>query len=306
MEQLQQTVMHRAFWCLAGLAFVGAGCILPGAKGDDKGGAALGLLALAANASAGTSLSCSALTGSAPSGAALADTIASAPGDTSSGFGNARCSTNGVRGEGNDQGSTDVFSLASTGSNAVLVLSFSGGKITNGAGADFAVFENPFNYNGNSANRFMEPIVVEVSYDGSNWCGFNPSYSSGTYSTNPANWVRFAGISPVLYNQDTNPMSAAALFASGGGDLFDLANLATGTTAGANCLTVAPNSGCTAGTVSTLQGSASGQGVRYVRLISATACTNPNAGSAAFPQDSGAFGGGPDVDGVIGRYPASL
>lgn len=305
MEQLHQAVI-RAAQCCAAFALFGAGCILPGTKSDDNGGAALGLLALAANASSAARVSCSALAGSPPAGTALADTVTSAAGDTSNGFGNARCATNGIRGEGNDQGSTDVFSLASTGSTAVMVLSFSGGKITNGAGTDFVVFENPFNYNGSSSTRFMEPIVVEVSYDGSSWCGFNPSYASGTYSTNPANWVRFGGVAPVLYNQDTNPMSSATLFASGGGDAFDLSNLAAGTTTGANCLTVATNSGCTAGTVSALQGSSTGQGVRYVRLISATACTNPNAGSAAFPQDSGAFGGGPDIDGIIARYPASL
>jgi hypothetical protein len=303
MEQLHKTIVRALsaplLFCILG------GCILPAGKADN-GGAALALLALAGSASSSTDLSCSTRTGSAPSGTALADVVTSAPGETSSGFGNSRCAVNGVRGEGNDQGSTDVFSLSATGTSALIVLSFSSGKITNGAGVDFVVYENPFNNNGSASNRFMEPIVVEVSYDASSWCGFNPAYSSGTYSTNPANWLRFAGLSPVLYNQDNNSLNAGSLFTSGGGDAFDLSNLVTGTSAGANCLSVASNAGCTAGTVSTLQGAGAGQGVRYIRLIAASACTNPNAGSAAFPQDSGAFGGGPDIDGVIGRYPASL
>jgi hypothetical protein len=127
------------------------------------------------------------------------------------------------------------------------------------------VYENPFNNNGSASNRFMEPIVVEVSYDASSLVRFNPAYSSGTYSTNPANWLRFAGLSPVLYNLDNNSLNAGSLFTSGGGDAFDLSNLVTGTSAGANCLSVASNAGCTAGTVSTLQGAGAGQGVRYIR-----------------------------------------
>lgn len=302
MEQLHKTIGIAA--TLVALAMLGACSLVPGKS--DNGESALALLALAGSVSSSGSVSCSARTGTAPSGTALADVVSSAPGDTSSGFGNSRCAVNGVRGEGNDQGSTDVYSLAATGSSSVLVLSFSSSKITNGAGTDFVVFENPFNNSGSATNRFMEPVIVEVSYDASNWCGFNPSYSSGTYSTNPANWIRFAGITPVLYNQETNALSAGDLFTSGGGDGFDLSNLATGTTSGANCLSVAANTSCTAGTVTALQGSGAGQGVRYIRLIAASACTNPNAGSASFPQDSGAFGGGPDIDGVIGRYPASL
>lgn len=291
-----------ATWGLCALLVL-PGCFLKSSKPDESG--ALALLALAGGAAA-LSASCASYTGSAPSGTALADSVTSAPADTGSGFTDSRCATNGVRGEGDNQGSTDVFSLSATGSGAVLVLSFNNKKITNGAGTDFVVFENSFNYNGNASTRFMEPLVVEVSYDGANWCGFNPSYSSGTYSTNPANWTRFAGTTNVLYNQETNPLNSTTLFTSGGGDGFDLANLVTGTSAGANCLSVASNSGCAAGNITTLQGSGASQGVRYIRLIAASACTNPNAGGAAFPQDSGAFGGGPDVDGIIGRYSASL
>ena len=280
------------------------GCFLSSRKPDDQSGM-LALLALAGGA-ASLNAVCSSYTGSAPSGTALADVVTSAPANTGSGFTDSRCATNGVRGGGDNQGSTDVFSLSATGTGAVMVLSFNNQKITNGTGTDFLVFENPFNYNGSASTRFMEPMVVEVSYDGLSWCGFNPSYSSGTYSTNPANWTRFAGTNNVLYNQETNSLSSASLFSSGGGDSFDLANLVTGTSAGANCLSVGSNSGCAAGNVTTLQGTGASQGVRYIRLIAASACTNPNAGSAVFPQDSGAFGGGPDVDGIIGRYPASL
>lgn len=285
------------------LILAATGCLTQPRSSSD--GSALALLALA-GAGAIQSVSCSAYSASAPSGTALADTVTSAPGASGSGFGDSYCAVNGVRGGGNDMGSTDVYSLSSTGSGSILVLSFNGRKITNGSGADFIVFENPFNYNGNSSTRFMEAVVVEVSYDGSNWCGFNPAYGSSSYSNNPAGWSRFGGITNVVYNQGSNNMDASTLFASGGGDAFDLANLATGTTTGANCTSVAANSGCTAGTVSTLQGTGASQGVRYVRLIAASACTNPNAANSNFPTDSGAFGGGPDIDGVIGRYPASL
>ncbi len=291
---------------LSCMMLVAASCSLPFAeqRKQDSAVTALPLLALL-GAVSGSSVSCSSLSASTPSGTAAADRITSAPGDAGSGFFDARCSIDGVRGMGDNQGSTDVFSLAATGSSSVLVLEWNGKKITNGVGADFIVFENSFNQNGNATTRFMEPVIVEVSYDGSHWCGFNPIYSSGTYSQNPANWTRFAGTTNSYFNQDSNSMNATTLFTSGssggGGDQFDLGNLVTGATSGYNCSAVVSNSGCAAGDVSQLQGTSSGQGVVYVRMIAATACTNPNAGGATFPQDSGAFGGGPDIDGVIAR-----
>ncbi len=284
-------------------------CALPFGQPQkkDSSAGALPLLALL-GAATGSSVSCSSLSASPPSTTAIADTVVSAPGNLGTGFADARCATNGVRGQGDNMGSTDVYSLAGTGTSAVIVLGFNNRKITNSTGTDFAVYENPFNQNGNASTRFMEPIIVEVSYNGSNWCGFNPTYSQGnTYSQNPADWVRFAGVGNVYYNQDTNPMSASTLFTAGssggGGDFFDLANVTT--TTPYNCSAVVSNSGCAAGDVTTLQGTGSSQGVKYVRLIAATACIQNSTGSA-YPQDSGAYGGGPDIDGVIGRYPASL
>ncbi|MCE9600266.1 MAG: LIC_13355 family lipoprotein [Spirochaetia bacterium] len=285
-----------------------AGCQIPflsKEKADDS--ETLPLLALlgAASALQGNETNCNLLNASPPSGTSVADNVVSAPAQTGSGFRNSRCAVDGVRGTGTTQGSTDVFSLNATGTGASITLEWNGKKITDGTGVDFIVYENAFYQNENTATRFMEPIVVEVSYDGSRWCGFSPNYTNTpetTYSTNPAHWSNFAGIEPVLYNQDSSAMNAATLFSSGGGDAFDLANL---TTTATTCAGVVSNAGCNGTDVTTLRGNSASQGVRYVRLTAATACTNSDTG-ALFVQDSGAFSGGPDIDGVIARYVSNL
>lgn len=278
------------------LAYAGAcGAVLlaffnactPQSSGDDSAAAAALLLAgVAGGVSAARP--CPGRTANAPAGTAVADTVNSAPGDLASGFFDAVCAVDGVRGEGDVNGSLDVYTLGASGAAATLILEWSGRRVTNGGGADFIVFENAFFLNGDTNTRFMEPTIVEVSNNGADYCGWTPNYANAdetVYSKNPAMWQRFAGISPVYYNQDTNNLNAADLFtpATAGGDAFDLGDANFG-------------SGCAAGVRTDIQTN----GFVYVKLTSATARTNPDTG-ASFVQDAGAFGGGPDIDGVIAR-----
>ena len=175
-----------------------------------------------------------------------------------------------------------------------MTLEWAGQKVTNGTGIDFVVFENPFYYGGNSSSVFMEAIIVEVSQDNTNWCGFGPDYTNGdetTYSTDPSTWSNFAGKTPVLYNRDTNALSATDIFdsAQAGGDGYDLANLSDSNAFGTGCNTTLRND------------IRDTNGFTYIRLTAATDRTNADTG-AAFVQDSGAFGGGPDIDGVAARH----
>lgn len=225
-----------------------------------------------------------------------ADTVTSAPGDTGSGFQDKTKAINGIRGGGLSVGSTDVFSLTASGTNASMILEWKGKRVLNGSGIDFIVFENPFQYNGNASTVFMEAIIVEVSQDNISYCGFSPDYTFSpetTYSTNPTYWKRFAGITPVLYNVETNPLSGNDLYdlTKTGGDGFDLDNLSA---------TNDYNIGCT----TTLRDKIKSEGFVYLRLTSATARTNADT-SSNFLQDTGAFSGGPDIDGVIARYRAT-
>ena len=225
-----------------------------------------------------------------------ADTVTSAPNNTGSGFQDKTKSINGIRGAGLSSGSGDVFSLTATGTNASMVLEWSGKRVLNGSGIDFIVFENAFQYNSNPSTVFMEAIIVEVSQDNVSYCGFSPDYTFSpetTYSTNPTYWKRFAGITPVIYNIETNIFSGNDLYDTSktGGDGFDLDNLS-----GTNDY----NIGCN----TTLRDKIKSEGFIYLRLTAATARTNADTG-ANFLQDTGAFGGGPDIDGVIARYRAT-
>lgn len=259
----------------------------PQSSGDDSAAAAALLLAGAAGGAA-ASRPCLGRVASAPVGTAVADTVSSAPGDIAAGFFDAICAVNGVRGEGDVNGSLDVYTLGASGAAASLTLEWSGRRVTNGGGSDFIVFENAFFLNSDTNTRFMEPTIVEVSNNGVDYCGWTPNYTNGdetVYSKNPAAWLRFAGVSPVYYNQDTNILNAAALFtpATAGGDAYDLSDANFG-------------SGCAAGIRTDIQTN----GFVYVKLTSASARTNPDTG-ANFVQDPGAFGGGPDIDGVVAR-----
>jgi hypothetical protein len=224
-----------------------------------------------------------------------ADTVTLAPNHTGSGFQDKANAVNGVRGAGNGSGSGDVFSLKSTGASASIVLEWSGKRVLNGSGIDFIVFENVFQYN-NTTTYFMEPIIVEVSQDNVSYCGFSPDFTFSpetTYSTAATNWKGFAGITPVLYNVESNIFTGNDLYdiSKTGGDGFDLDNLTS-----ANDY----NIGCNL----TLRDKIKSEGFVYLRLTAATARTNADTGSN-FLQDTGAFGGGPDIDGVIARYRAT-
>lgn len=225
----------------------------------------------------------------------LADTVNSSPnhnGDSSL-FRDSSKAVNGIRGAGTSSGGLDVFSLTATGATASIVFEWKNKKITNGAGIDFVVFENPFLYSNNPNTVFMEQLIVEVSIDNINYCGFSPNYTNSTettYANNPNFWVRFAGITPVKYNVESNPLIGADLYdvSKAGGDGFDLENLSS-----ANDFSI----GCSVA----LRDQIKSNGFVYLRLTSATARINPDTG-ANFVQDAGAFNGGPDIDGVIARY----
>ncbi|MBX7056679.1 MAG: LIC_13355 family lipoprotein [Leptospirales bacterium] len=257
-------------------------CAQPG--GDDSAAAALLLAAVAPSSGA----SCQ-QTAAPPAGAFVADVAASAPGNTGGVFYDVRCAVNGVRGAGDASGSTDVFSLNESGLTASMVLEWSGRRVLNGGGVDFVVYENAFFQSGNSSQRFMEAAIIEVSEDNISYCGFNPDYTNApetSYSQDPTKWSRFAGINPVYYNQDQNPMTSANLFNGvGGGDRFDLANLVDDSASFAN--------GCSPALVTNLKAS----GFVYLRIRAASSLNNP-ATAAPFLRDPGAFNG-PDIDGAI-------
>ena len=238
---------------------------------------------------------CSSYSPQFPAGVAGADSVVSAPASNGSGNSDSYCAVNGVRGGGNLQGSLDVFTLDITGSGASITLRWTGKKIFNGAGADFIVYENPFFISGSATNVYIEPVIVEVSQDNTVWCGFGPSYTLPGFSSDPANWTGFAALSPVRYNQESNPGSLAYLFTSGstggGGDFFDLAS-------------VVSDAGCPAGLVTNIQDTNTGnanRGFTYLRLTSATARTNPGTGNP-YPGNANSSGGGPDIDGAAARY----
>jgi prepilin-type processing-associated H-X9-DG protein/prepilin-type N-terminal cleavage/methylation domain-containing protein len=137
----------------------------------------------------------------------------------------------GPTGAGSGAGSLNVYKLGSGGS---ITLGFSGGAITNGSGADFIVFANPFYVSGNSNADYAELSFVEVSSDNVHYVAF-PTESStasdpGPYgSINPSNVSGFAGVTPVYANTSTtngnniNPFNPAVA----GGDAFDLSTLAS-------------------------------------------------------------------------------
>lgn len=213
----------------------------------------------------------------APSGEPfLADQLVAAPGATGEGVRDPLRAVNGVRGAGANAGSLDVYSL-SPGADAYVVLGFSGRVVTNGPGADLVVFENPFVI-GSGPSRFMDPLVVEVSRDGERWVAFPHAFTGpdgARWSSNPAHWQGFAGITPVLLHDEDAPGDPFDPLAAGG-DAFDL---------------------------DTLPADPEGDAIRregflYVRLTSARQVINPETG-AAFPHDP--LSDGPDIDGVYAR-----
>lgn len=229
----------------------------------------------------------------------LADTVTEAPGHTGSGLYNSNSIIDGVRGGGSSGGATSgIFSLDNSGTSAYVVLRWAGKKIKNGSGIDFIVFENAFNIGGNAATRFMDLAFVELSNDNINYCGFAPDYTNSpetTYSNNPAKWSRFAGRTPVLYNVDTNNLTAAQMFQDNdanyepdlaGGDAFDLDLLSDSNYYNTGCST-------------TLRDELKANGFTYLRLTPANRRNNPDTG-AVFVKDG--VSNGPDFDGIVARY----
>ncbi len=223
----------------------------------------------------------------------LFDTITEAPGATGTGFGDPNRAINGIRGCGKTCGSTDVYSLEKSSSSTYcipdencLVLEIQNKKILNGPGIDFVVFENPFCIGGEancSTSRFMEPVIVEVSSSGTDWCGWNPQYIGADTSNinlrNPNNWQRFAGIEPVLFNQDNWKYTEEDIFdkTKAGGDGFDLEDTNFGY-------------GCS----NTEKQNIIYNGFVYLRLTSAF--------SRGFTYPTDSFDKKPDIDGAIAKY----
>lgn len=210
-------------------------------------------------------------------GEALADLVVDAPGaNAAMPYGDPMRAIDGVHGGGVLAGSTDVYSLSYT-DRPYVVLGWSGGRVTNGPGADLVVFENAFRTTWDPNAYFMDPIVVSVSLDAARWVELPHHYRAADptqYSTALQDWEGFAGVTPVLVNDETNPMSWFDPRA--GGDAFDLDELAIEGDAG----------------------EIRAQGFRFVRLTSAAIVTNPDT-NAPYPADPVANGA--DIDGIAAR-----
>jgi len=212
--------------------------------------------------------------------AALADVVVEAPGHTGDGLLDSGHAVDGVHGQGAAAGNgDDVFSLGyEAGADDRVVLAWSGRRVRNGAGADFAVFENAFLVAG-GPEAFMDLAIVYLSRDGESWVAFPHDYLADdetAYSALAEDWPGFAGAAPVLLNDDTNPVDPFDA-AAAGGDQFDLDAL--------------PDEGEAA--------AIKAEGFRYLRIVSAPAEINPDTG-APFVHDP--IGNGADIDGVYGRY----
>lgn len=203
---------------------------------------------------------------------------------------------NGIYGAGKLAGSLDVYLLQSSNNSIYckpnekcIVLEIENKKIMNTSGIDFVVFENPFCIGGENycnTTRFMEPVIVEVSFDLINWCGWNPQYIGSDTNinnlSNPSNWQRFAGIEPVLFNQNNWSYTEEDIFdkTKAGGDGFDLDDPNFGLS-GDNCN-------------NSIKNQILSNGFIYLRLVSAN-----SRGFTYHPSDS--FDQTADIDGVIAK-----
>lgn len=111
-------------------------------------------------------------------------------------------------GGGAAQGSLDVVSL---GNGGTIAVAFAKNAIVDGPGADFVVFENPFEIAG---GVFAELATVEVSLDGETWHAFPCDAVAAPYGG-------CAGHTPVWLDGDDGPLDPA----TSGGDAFDLADI---------------------------------------------------------------------------------
>ncbi len=129
-------------------------------------------------------------------------------------------------GGGLGAGSTHVHSLGVGGS---LTLGFDV-ILTDGPGADFVVFENPFLV-GSGSRVFAEAIFVEVSSDGKQFARFpsfyyGPSSSGGSFAVSHVNMFDgLAGVGPVLAGSANHPKADPQDVVTAGGDALDLADL---------------------------------------------------------------------------------
>ncbi|MCB9686890.1 MAG: hypothetical protein H6735_17760 [Alphaproteobacteria bacterium] len=193
--------------------------------------------------------------------------VVSAPGATGEGYRDVALATNGVRGGGRWAGGTDVFTLG----DDELVLGV-GEPLFDGEGDDLVVFENPFDVRGGEA-RFMDPAVVEVSADCERFVAFPHAYLAADpaiYEPDPSLWAGFAGVAPVLLDEDTGELSP--FDEDAGGDRFDLADVD--------------------------DDAIRTEGVRCVRITAATSWEDPSTG-LPYPVDP--ISDGPDVDGIYVR-----
>ncbi|HOD07193.1 MAG TPA: LIC_13355 family lipoprotein [Myxococcota bacterium] len=206
------------------------------------------------------------------------DLVVEAPGASGEGTGDPRNAVNGVRGGGALTGGTDVYSISAV-TGSFLVLALDGFSIGNGPGAELVVFENPFNYG--DGGVFMDQTIVQVSRDGITWVSFPFDFTAEdetSYSTDPAYWDGFAGVTPVIFNQDIDPNADPFNAETAGGDAFDLDRLDQDD----------PDAAAVAR-----------HGFRFVRLLPARTVLNPDT-EQAFVSDP--ISNGPDIDGIYVRY----
>lgn len=230
-----------------------------------------------------------------PSDIFLANTIVSAS-SSISGFSDPTKAINGVCGAGELAGSLDVYALEKTGAGASMILSWGGRIVKNVADYDFIIYDNSFRISSDTNTYAMDPSVVQVSFDGNKFCGFNPSYTGNSGTINQmASWTKFGGLRSVYYNMTTNPLSNEDLFLDprtdgfliGGGDGFDLDDLNASD----------PNDvSCEPADVTYIQTN----GFKFIKITSASAVDNPSTPGSKFPWPPGSYNGS-DVDGVVAR-----
>jgi hypothetical protein len=269
------------------IAISNCNAISKDAKSKDNNDALLlALASVAANSSSSTNCPPSSL----PSDVFIANEVISAPGASSREFGDPTKAINGICGNGEFAGGMDIYELEATGAGASLVLAWKSKRVNNATGVDFIVFENAFRNHG-ANTYFVEPVVVDVSEDNVNYCGFTPSFAGGgTATQNREDWRNFAGLTPVLYNMESNPISASEIFSNpvkqtvgssyymgtAGGDGFDLDSTHFG-------------SDCTTGQRDAIRTN----GFVYIRLRSSQ--------SQGFVTPLGVFRQSADIDGVIAK-----
>jgi hypothetical protein len=209
----------------------------PLASNKDSSDKSAILLALAISSNIAQSSTPNCPPSSLPQDILIADEIISSPGASDRAFGDPSKAINGICGGGENNGSLDVYELEATGSGSSLILAWKNKRVLNASGIDFIIFENVFKNQGSSNLYFLEPVVVEVSEDNVNYCGFSPNFTGGGSATQLRDdWKNFAGLSPVLYNMTTLTLTAAEIFSDptqqssgfsyymgkSGGDGFDL------------------------------------------------------------------------------------